>query len=139
MRLHRICIISGAFAVLAGCAAAPKPVVLTQIKIERVTVPAALLTCAAQPAPGNITLQSQLADYIIDLAAAGADCRDDVAAISRLQAQIEAQQPGHAECVAGDDRVRQPAELHQRGLHVADAGDLRDQGRGWRRLCQREG
>ena len=70
---------------LMGCAA-PAPIVQTRIQVERVTVPASLLSCTPEPAIDNITLQSQVADYIVRLQEAGADCRATVAAIAQIEA-----------------------------------------------------
>ena len=69
---------------LAGCAA-PAPV-LTRVQMVRVTVPAGLLSCEEEPAIGTMTMQSQVADYLVQLREAGADCRADVAAIAKIEA-----------------------------------------------------
>jgi hypothetical protein len=76
---------------LCGCAAPPPaPPELTRIQVERVTLPPGLLTCMPEPAAGNFTLQSQVADYLVQLQEAGADCRDTVAEIATIETQATA-------------------------------------------------
>lgn len=71
---------------LSGCATpAPAPIVETRIQVERVTVPAGLLTCEAEPVLGPWNLQSQVADYIVRLHEAWADCSDTVASIKQVE------------------------------------------------------
>lgn len=48
-------------------------------------VPAVLLTCAAAPEPPADGMSpADVADFILDLAAAGADCRAQLAQVSDL-------------------------------------------------------
>ena len=50
---------------------------VTEVRVERVAVPPALLTCTPAPAvPTAPVTQRSLARYVVALAAAGADCRD---------------------------------------------------------------
>jgi hypothetical protein len=73
---------------LCGCAApAPAPPELTRIQLERVTLPPGLLTCMAEPPASDFTLQSQVADYLVQLQEAGADCRDTVNEIATIETQ----------------------------------------------------
>jgi hypothetical protein len=71
--------------VLAGCSSSAPPPVLTKTVVERVTVPAGLLACEAEPAIGAYTLQSQVADYVVRLHEAWADCHEDLSAIAQLE------------------------------------------------------
>lgn len=75
-----------ALLVLAGCATPPPPLVETRIQVERVTLPLGLLTCAGEPALNAWNLQSDVADYIVRLHEAWADCHDDVGAIAQIEA-----------------------------------------------------
>ncbi len=74
---------------LAGCAA-PPPLVETRIQVERVRLPGGLLSCEGAPVLGDWRRQSAVADYVVRLHEAWADCSQDVAAI----AQIENSAPG---------------------------------------------
>lgn len=59
----------------------------TQLQIERVEIPAALLTCQPSPEPPiEPFTQADVAGYIVDLHSAGADCRERLATIAALQA-----------------------------------------------------
>jgi hypothetical protein len=73
-------------ALLAGCAAAPPPIVQTRIEVERVTIPPPLLTCmAAPPVPVHAKLQSQVADWITRATIADDTCRTALAEIATMQ------------------------------------------------------
>lgn len=74
-----------ALLILSGCASAPPPQVVTRTEVVRVPLPAGLLRCQGEPAVGAITMQSQVADYIVRLHEAWADCHDDVAAIAQIE------------------------------------------------------
>jgi hypothetical protein len=50
----------------------------------RLQLPDTLLTCLPQPTPGNIADDADLADYILDLADAGDDCRSKVSRIKEI-------------------------------------------------------
>ena len=66
---------------LARCAPAPEPVVV------RPSVPRALLTCQAAPVPPDLNVprwDEVLANYLLDLGAAGQDCRTKLAAVGKL-------------------------------------------------------
>ena len=52
-----------------------------QVVVERIPVPAKWLTCAPQPGPPADNTDRAVAGFIVDLVAAGQDCRDTVAAI----------------------------------------------------------
>jgi len=53
---------------------------VTEVKVIRQEIPAALLDCAAQPVPPTIRSQRDVALYLLDLAEAGEDCRGKLAA-----------------------------------------------------------
>lgn len=68
---------------LMGCASNP-PVIA---EAPRRTVPASLLSCAAQPQPPAAFVDdTALAHWILDLAAAGDDCRGKLAAVAHVVA-----------------------------------------------------
>ena len=67
---------------LIGCGSTlpEAPVVLTQIRVERQFVPDALTHCAPEPeAPART--DEAVANYIVDLATAGRDCRAKLAGV----------------------------------------------------------
>jgi len=71
---------------LAGCAAPPPaPLVMTKTVVERVTLPPGLLTCEPEPVVGPIKTQADVADYLVRLEEAGADCRDTVYSIRQIE------------------------------------------------------
>lgn len=58
---------------------------MTKTEIVRQRIPPGLLHCAPAPAPAaRIDRQRQVARYILDLHAAGADCRAKLDAVRRL-------------------------------------------------------
>ena len=62
-----------------ACAASPPPLPV------RLAVPSSLLVCQAQPEPpARLNGDADLAYYIMDLAAAGGDCRGKVDALRGL-------------------------------------------------------
>ena len=71
------------FALLStGCASPPRIV-----EAPRLIVPASLLACADQPnPPAPFNDDAQLAGWIVDLAAAGDDCRERLAAVALVVA-----------------------------------------------------
>ncbi len=71
---------------LTACAAPPAPPrLLTEIHRVPQTVPVALLSCAAAPEPpGQGMSPADVAGFILDLAAAGADCRARLAQVRDL-------------------------------------------------------
>ena len=70
-------------AMLAGCSQAR---LQTQVRIERLAIPAELLTCQPAPEPPDVPYtQADVAIYIVDLHSAGADCRERLARIAQLQ------------------------------------------------------
>ncbi len=61
------------------------------LHIERIEIPAVLLTCAPTPAPPpKPRTQGDVARYIVDLWEAGEDCRARVEAIRELQKPVSA-------------------------------------------------
>ncbi len=70
---------------LAACATEAKPQILNKLQIERVTVPAALLTVPDEPAVPAQRMQSAAADYIVHLKINDDECHLDVAAIAATQ------------------------------------------------------
>lgn len=77
-------------AMLTGCASMrPQKVLVPVVQNQRVLVPESLLTCAGEPVPGVWASQKEVARYIIELQAAGGDCRAKVRAIKRI---LEGQQ-----------------------------------------------
>lgn len=68
---------------LAGCS---QDRLQTQVRIERLAIPAELLACQPAPEPPAAPYtQADVAAYIVDLHYAGADCRDRLARIAQLQ------------------------------------------------------
>ena len=84
--------LSGLLSALTACAAPePAPQVITKIQVERVTLPAGLLSCAPEPDVGPAwTTQAQVADYVVRLEEAGADCRDTVNSIAAIEKGVPA-------------------------------------------------
>jgi hypothetical protein len=70
---------------LAACAGAPTATVLTRTQIERVIIPASLLTVATEPAVPTSRMQSAAADYIVHLKINDDECHLDVGAIAATQ------------------------------------------------------
>lgn len=67
-------------ALLTGCGRTT----VTLIKIDRLTPPDALLTCADQPEPPAGTLtQAGVAGYIVSALDAGEDCRQKLGAVKK--------------------------------------------------------
>jgi hypothetical protein len=50
----------------------------------RLEVPPSLLACAPQPEPPVVTTDTDLTDWILDLADAGADCRSKLGAVGTI-------------------------------------------------------
>ena len=70
---------------LARCAPAPEPTLV------RPAVPPALLACAPAPAAPDLNVprwDQVLGRYLLDLGAAGADCRGKLRAVGRLLAGV---------------------------------------------------
>jgi hypothetical protein len=70
---------------LAGCASSPAAMVLTKSQVERITVPASLLTVETEPTVPSSRMQSSAADYIVHLKVNDDECHSDVAAIAATQ------------------------------------------------------
>ena len=85
-KISLLCVfVSSWFTLLAGCASERPPRLITQLQVERPAVPAALLDCPAIPLPPEaITMQSDVAAYILDLFGAGSECRRKLEAVGRL-------------------------------------------------------
>lgn len=64
---------------MSACAGTPPP---PDLKVVRIAPPAEILTCAAEPAtpPAGAT-QRAVARYLLELAAAGDDCRERLDAV----------------------------------------------------------
>lgn len=76
-------------AVLTGCQTT-KPVVITEVQVQRIEVPAGLLTCSAEPVYGKVSVTAKdLMKYVDQMAKAGADCRLKLEAVRRI---VEAKQ-----------------------------------------------
>lgn len=76
------------FGLLTACSGTPPP--MMQIKEVPQPVPAALLDCPPEPlrprgdGPGGELSDTQVAHLIVDLAAAGRDCRDKLGQVKKL-------------------------------------------------------
>ncbi len=70
---------------LTACGRVPAPAVLTKIQVERVTVPASLLTIAGEPAVPSSRMQSAAAGYLVHLKTNDDECHLDVAEIATTQ------------------------------------------------------
>lgn len=68
---------------LTGCGSSSERVV-TRIEYVRQAVPAALLTCAPDPAVPDAAMQGQAALYLTELWEAGEDCRRKLAQVRGL-------------------------------------------------------
>jgi hypothetical protein len=77
------------FGLLTACSGTPPPP-MVQIKEVPQPVPAALLDCRPEPSrprgdgPGGDLSDTQVAHLIVDLAAAGRDCRDKLGHVKNL-------------------------------------------------------
>ena len=72
---------------LTACAATSElsPRVVTEVKVERVQLPAALRACDGAPSvPQPPVTQRVLAGYVVDLVATGDDCRNKLNQINAL-------------------------------------------------------
>lgn len=70
---------------VAGCTDPASPRVVTRLRVERVQVPDDLLVCEEIPKPApNLTLQSEVGRYLIDLYGAALDCRRKLSAVREL-------------------------------------------------------
>lgn len=71
---------------LTACGSAPSlPALLTRVQVERVTVPAPLLTCAQEPqVPSGRISHEDVAVYLLALAEAGDDCRGKLTAVQGI-------------------------------------------------------
>jgi hypothetical protein len=70
---------------VVGCAVEAPPEVLTRLQVERITVPAALLSLPNEPAVPQSRMQSAAADYILRLKFNDDECHHDVASIALTQ------------------------------------------------------
>lgn len=77
MLIRPTCLLALAFVPLStACADRQPPAVVTRVQIERVQIPPGLLRCPDQPEPpAEPVSEADAASYILDLAAAGDDCR----------------------------------------------------------------
>ena len=74
-------------ALLLTACAAPEPRLVVQSRVERLSVPDALLVCADQPEPPAGGTQRDVAEFVVNLADAGQDCRDKLASVKALVAE----------------------------------------------------
>ena len=65
---------------LTGCAGHP-------VLSPRQNLPADWLVCKPQPAPGEIVSDAGVANFILDLADAGAECREHLSAVKQALGQ----------------------------------------------------
>ena len=78
--------IASASLCLASLTACASPAPLTEIRVERVEIPAPLLRCAEEPPiPSSGGAWAEFLGWIVDLRAAGEDCRARLAAIRSRQ------------------------------------------------------
>lgn len=86
MRRHSKCRVSVAFvflALLAGCSV--KPMTITKIKVERITLPNALLTAPPlPPVPINARTQQDAQHYVVQLWNYARDRKSQLYAIKKL-------------------------------------------------------
>jgi hypothetical protein len=54
--------------------------------VERLSIPDALLICADQPEPPATASQRDVAEFVVNLADAGEDCRSKLASVKALVA-----------------------------------------------------
>jgi uncharacterized lipoprotein YmbA len=93
MRTAFVVLVLLAIALLLGGCATPKPQVITQIKIERVRVPPALLVVAPMPiVPQGAVTQATVAAYLTRLWVDDFNRRADQLAIAKIEAQPLASQ-----------------------------------------------
>lgn len=64
---------------LTGCARA------RMTASPRLPIPPSLLQCQAQPVPADLKTDTDLADWVLDLAAAGQDCRTRLRAVAGIE------------------------------------------------------
>jgi hypothetical protein len=74
----RVSALSLCSALLMGCGTVPPP------KEASVQIPQHLLDCTAEPIPGTLRTDRELATYLLDLADAGEDCRQKLRALGGL-------------------------------------------------------
>ena len=67
-------------AALAGCATTPATRILPPPPLSD-RIPPVLLTCPDRPAAGDLARQSDVARFVVELDAAGEDCRRKISAI----------------------------------------------------------
>lgn len=83
MRLMRL-LVSASLLIASSACSAPEP--LTELRVERIAIPAPLLSCDNEPpAPKQGATWAEFFGWIVDLRAAGDDCRAKVEAIGALQ------------------------------------------------------
>ena len=70
---------------LVACGSSPPAAALNKIQIERVKVPASLLTVATEPSVPASRMQSAAADYIVHLKINDDECHVDIGAIASTQ------------------------------------------------------
>jgi len=76
------------FVALTGCQTT-KPMVITQVQIQKIEVPKSLLSCSSEPVYGSVSVSvKDLMKFTDQLAKAGADCRSKLDAVKKI---VEAQ------------------------------------------------
>lgn len=81
----RFVAIAAAALALAGCQHQPETVYVDRVVEVRPHVPASLLHCKAEPAPlAADARQRHVAPYVLDLAAAGRDCRRKLGTVATI-------------------------------------------------------
>jgi hypothetical protein len=71
---------------LAACSTPPVIQTVTETKVVTPDIPASLLSCMGEPAVPAMTLQSQVADWLVADEIAGQDCRLHLAAVKQALA-----------------------------------------------------
>lgn len=73
---------------LCGCASVPATVASPPVIVERQhlknRVPASMLSCVPEPNGSSVSTSRESASYIVDLRAAGRDCRNKLNAVGEL-------------------------------------------------------
>ena len=84
LNIHRVvkCVFLGALPILAACPS-PRPIILPPPPLSD-RIPSPLLACRDRPLVGALDRQSDVAKWVVELDAAGDDCRRKIQAIRGL-------------------------------------------------------